>query len=289
MRPLYSAMALLAVAAAPLAVAAARDAPPAAAVQHQRVLPLEGGQNFRDLGGYRTRDGRQVRWGLLYRSGAMNGLTERDFTQLQARGIRTVCDFRSAAERAGAPVHWPAAVRPAIFAEDYAMERDFAGLMRPDLTGAQAAAAMTAAYARMPMRFAGQYRRMFAELVAGRAPLAFNCSAGKDRTGIAAALILTALGVPYATVTEDYLLSNRYFDPRRGASGTVADDRTAAFMKRLPPDALQALMGVDRRYLDAAFATMQAQPGGLDGYMRDQLGLDAAALRTLRSRYLTRA
>ncbi len=262
---------------------------PASATQHQRVLPLEGGQNFRDLGGYRTNDGRQVKWGLLYRSGAMNNLTDRDFAQLEARGIRTVCDFRATREREGAPVRWPGKTKPAIFAEDYSMDRDFAGLMRPNLTGAQAADAMTQAYAQMPLRFAGQYRRMFAEMVAGRVPLAFNCSAGKDRTGIAAALVLTALGVPQATVMEDYLLSNRYYDPRKGASGTAVDDQTAAFMKRLPPDALKALMGVDRRYLDAAFATMRAQRGGFDGYLRDQLGLDAAAIRTLRARYLTRA
>lgn len=285
MRHFLALTALLAVAVPPATLAVAHQTKPT--VQHQRVLPLEGGQNFRDLGGYRTADGRQVKWGLLYRSGAMNGLTDRDFAQLEARGIRTVCDFRSTRERTGAPVRWPGKAKPAIFAEDYSMDRDFAGLMRPDLTGEQAAEAMTAAYAQMPLRFASQYRRMFGELVAGRVPLAFNCSAGKDRTGIAAALILTTLGVPYATVTEDYLLSNRHYDPRRGASETAVDDQTAAFMKRLSPDALKVLIGVDKRYLDAAFTTMRAQPGGFAGYLRNQLGLDAAALKTLRRRYLT--
>lgn len=287
MRHLLALTALLALAVPPATLAVAHQAKPT--VQHQRVLPLEGGQNFRDLGGYRTADGRHVKWGLLYRSGAMNGLTDGDFAKLEARGIRTVCDFRSTRERTGAPVRWPDKTKPAVFADDYSMDRDFAGLMRPNLTGEQAADAMTAAYAQMPMRFASQYRRMFGELVAGRVPLAFNCSAGKDRTGIAAALILTTLGVPYPTVVEDYLLSNRHYDPRKGASGTAADDQTAAFMKRLPPDALKALMGVDQRYLDAAFATMRAQPGGFDGYLRNQLGLDAAALKALRTRYLTRA
>lgn len=286
MRHILALTALLAVAIPPATLAVAHQAKPF--VQHQRVLPLEGGQNFRDLGGYRTDDGRQVKWGLLYRSGAMNGLTDRDFAQLEARGIRTVCDFRSTSERVGAPVRWPGKVKPAVFAEDYSMDRDFAGLMRPNLTGAQAAEAMTAAYAKMPLRFASQYRLMFRELVAGRVPLAFNCSAGKDRTGIAAALILTTLGVPYGTVVEDYLLSNRYYDPRKGASGTAADDQTSAFIQHLPPDALKALVGVDKRYLDAAFATMRAQPGGFEGYLRVQLGLDAAALKTLRSRYLIR-
>ena len=286
MRHFLALTTLLAAAVPPATFAVAQSAGPS--VRHQRVLPLEGGQNFRDLGGYRTAQGRQVKWGLLYRSGAMNRLTERDFALLEARGIRTVCDFRSTRERAGAPVRWPGKGKPVVFADDYNMDRDFAGLMRPNLTGKQAADAMTAAYAQLPLRFAGQYRRMFAEMVAGRVPLAFNCSAGKDRTGIAAALVLTVLGVPRSTVIEDYLLSNRYYDPRKAASGTAADDQTAAFMKRLPPDAVKALMGVDRRYLDAAFATMRAQPGGFDGYLRDQLGLDTAAVRTLRARYLSR-
>lgn len=287
MRHFLALTALLAVTVPPATLAVAHQATPA--VQHQRVLPLEGGQNFRDLGGYRTRDGRQVKWGLLYRSGAMNNLTDRDFRELEARGIRTVCDFRSTRERNSAPVRWPGNAWPAIFADDYSMDRDFAGLMRPNLTVEQATEAMTASYTQMPLRFASQYRRMFGELVAGRVPLAFNCSAGKDRTGIAAALVLTVLGVPQATVMKDYLLSNRYYDPRKGASGTAADDQTAAFMRRLAPDALKALMGVDRRYLDAAFATMRAQPGGFDGYLRNQLGLDPAAIRTLRTRFLTRA
>ncbi|MFX8016077.1 tyrosine-protein phosphatase, partial [Acinetobacter baumannii] len=82
-------------------------------------------------------------------------------------------------------------------------------------TAANVKAMMTASYPRMLTQFNGQYRRMFGELLAGRVPLAFNCSAGKDRTGIAAALVLTALDVPHKTVVEDYLLTNRYFDPQK--------------------------------------------------------------------------
>jgi len=73
---------------------------------HQRVLPLQGGQNFRDLGGYRTRDGRTVRWGLLYRSGSMHNLTAADYAYLRKLGIRTVCDLRSRTERDREPANW---------------------------------------------------------------------------------------------------------------------------------------------------------------------------------------
>ncbi|WP_066775780.1 tyrosine-protein phosphatase [Sphingomonas sp. CCH5-D11] len=276
-------------AALPLSLTHAQVAQPRAAqaapVAQQRVLPLEGGQNFRDLGGYRASDGRTVKWGLLYRSGAMNNLTLKDYETLRARGIRSVCDFRDTRERAAAPVQWPAGAKPAVFADDYEMDSNFRALMKPGLTGEQAAALMAEGYRDIPLRFAGQYKRMFAQLAAGNAPLAFNCSAGKDRTGVAAALLLTALGVPYATVMEDYLLSNQYFKPDR----MKADPQAAEFAKRVSPDALKAMMGVDRRYLDAAFDALRSRPGGLEGYYRNELGVDDAMRKALRARYLERA
>ena len=97
-------LALLFALAPTLAIARQVPAPVAPQVPHERVLPLQGGQNFRDLGGYRTADGRTVKWGLLYRSGAMNALTPADFAALAKRGLVTVCDLRDTRERAKAPV-----------------------------------------------------------------------------------------------------------------------------------------------------------------------------------------
>jgi protein-tyrosine phosphatase len=278
-------LALILALAPVLATAQQTRTPVAPQVQHERVVPLQGGQNFRDLGGYRTMDGRTVKWGLLYRSGAMNALTPADFTTLAKRGLRTVCDLRDMRERAKAPVAWPEAHMPAVFADDYDMTGDLRAFADPRLDGPRARELMTQFYADIPVRFAGAYRRMFAELAAGRAPLAFNCSAGKDRTGVAAALLLTVLGVPRATVMQDYLLSNRYFDPARAAK---QDPNTAAWTRRLPDDVVSALMGVEPAYLDAAFAAIARQPGGMAAYERDQLRLDAAMVRRLRAMYLTR-
>ncbi|MEI6487045.1 MAG: tyrosine-protein phosphatase [Sphingomonadales bacterium] len=267
---------------------AAPVAPPVVAdVPHERVVALIGGNNFRDLGGYPAAGGRSIRWGLLYRSGAMAGLTPADFDTLARRGIRTVCDFRDRNERASAPVNWPAGKAPTVLADDYLNDmRAIAALFGPTPpTGAQAKAAMTQTYPGILKQFNGQYRRMFGELLAGRAPLAFNCSAGKDRTGVAAALLLTALGTPRAVVIEDYLLSNRYFDPAKLTGG---NDPQAQFWRRLPPDVLQAIMGVDRAYIDAVFAVMDAHPGGVDAYLKDELGLGPAERRTLVRLYTTR-
>lgn len=265
------------------AAAATRHA--VAPVQHSRVIPLQGGRNFRDLGGYRAADGRHVVWGKLFRSGSMHGLTPADYTALEARGIRTVCDFRDSKERAAEPVAWPTAAAPRVLADDYVL--DMAGLMPPGKplgwTAEQTSASMTASYPRMLTQFNSQYRRMFAELLAGHAPLAFNCSAGKDRTGIAAALLLTALGVPRATVIEDYLLTNQtlHLDGAMAAS-----QASGSFLAQLPPAIAHPFMIADRRYIEAALAVVDGHQGGAQGYLRDELGLSPADIAHLRRTYL---
>lgn len=273
---------ILAAAAGVSAPVAARS--PVAAAAHQRVLPLQGGQNFRDLGGYRTRGGRSVRWGALYRSGSMHFLTPADYTYLNRLGIRTVCDFRDTAERAAGPVQWPAGQAPTILADDYDQHvgdlgRTASGRVQ---TPAEARGAMIALYPGLLTRFNGQYRRMFGELLAGRTPLAFNCSAGKDRTGVAAALILTALDVPRQTVIDDYLLTNRYFDPHKIVRG---NDRNATSLQALPPAVLKPYMLADRSYIGAVFGVLDAHRGGANGYLHDELGLSAADLAKLRQLY----
>ncbi|MDQ1228632.1 tyrosine-protein phosphatase [Sphingomonas sp. SORGH_AS_0879] len=267
--------------AVPLGAGASASAP-VAAPAHQRVLPLQGGRNFRDLGGYRTLDGRTVKWGLLYRSGQMHDLTPADYAYLQKLGIRTVCDFRDTRERTGEPTNWPAGQKPKVLSDDYAL--DMSGMMLPGdpstWTHEQVVAAMTATYPKLLDQFRGQYRRMFAELLAGNAPLAFHCTAGKDRTGVAAALLLSALGVPRATVIEDYLLSNQHMAPPPA--------HPTGFWAKLSPEAARTFAGVDRRYIEAVFAVTDRHPGGTMGYLKDELGVDPARIAKLRGLYLTR-
>jgi protein-tyrosine phosphatase len=223
---------------------------------------------------------------MLFRSGAMNELTPADFAYLGRLGIRTVCDFRSTDERTAAPVRWPGNVSPKVFGDDYKM--DMAGMdfrEAANWTPEQARAAMAATYPRMLDSLNSQYRRMFAQLLAGNAPLAFNCSAGKDRTGVAAALILTALNVPRETVIDDYLLSSRYFNPTKAMTG---DSATLKVWQQVPPAVSQAFMGVDRSYIEAVFKVIDGHPGGAEGYLRDRLGLDRVALAKLQRLYTSR-
>lgn len=255
-------------------------------VQAERLLPLEGGVNFRDLGGYATVDGRQVRRGLLYRSGSMAGLTEKDHDYLRQLDIAVIADFRSTDERMREPTRWPEGEEPIRRLErDYDLEfGEVVAVLRGTPDPEAARAAFASFYRRLPREFADQYRAMFAEMVAGNTPLAFNCSAGKDRTGVAAALILTALGVPRETVTEDYLLSNRYYKPKAPADG-AAQDPAAQLFARLPPEVVAVFMGVDAQFLDAAFAGMTEEYGSVEGYLEQEIGLDAASRETLRQRY----
>jgi protein-tyrosine phosphatase len=263
--------------------ARSREATPVEA--HARLVPLQGGRNFRDLGGYRTSDGRHVKWNLLFRSGSMHGLTDADYDSLERRGIRVVCDFRDTRERASEPVHWPAANAPRLLSDDYVLDqRGFlpAGEMK-SWTETSARAAMTASYPKMLAQFHDQYRRMFAELLAGHAPLAFNCSAGKDRTGIAAALLLTALGVSRETVIDDYLLTNRYLDPAKLLANPSAARSPLA---QLPPGVTFAIMKADRRYIEAALAVLDEHHGGTAGWLSDEMGLSRANIMALRAAYL---
>ena len=262
-------------------------APVATPAPHLRVLPLQGGRNFRDLGGYGTADGHHVKWGLLFRSGSMHGLTLADYTYLEGLGIRVVCDLRSTAERTAEAVNWPADHAPTILSDDYSLMTSGAipkGDMR-QWNAEQARAAMMATYPAMLQSFAGQYRRMFAELLAGHAPLAFNCSAGKDRTGVAAALLLTALGVPRQTVIEDYLLTNTTLESAALIKGSGTGP---AKPMPFPPQVLAAILTADRSYIEAALGALDAHPGGVDGYLRDEMHLSHSDIRQLRRLYLER-
>lgn len=249
---------------------------------HERLVPLEGGQNFRDIGGYVGVGGKTVRWGMVYRSGSMHYLTAADFAALRARGIKAVVDFRSPGERNAEPVAWPADAAPRIFTAEQRIVANpmLAKLFAPGQSVEAMRQGMATLYREIPFQLAGQYRTLFAELRDGDVPLVFNCTAGKDRTGVAAALLLTLLGVDRETVIADYLLSNAHYKPKpmtfAGGNGRPA----------LSPEAISFLSGVDRSLIEAAFAGIEERPGGMDAYVRDQLGLSQADVATLRARYL---
>jgi protein-tyrosine phosphatase len=241
----------------------------------ERVLPLQGASNFRDLGGYRTADGRALRWRLLFRSEHLAGLTDQDRRTLSALGLRRALDFRGERERAAQAYTLPGVAQHALTIEPTVVQRlsDIAA-SGESLTVPRVTALMEDLYRGLVVNHAPRYAEFFDHLLHSEGPVVFHCTAGKDRTGWAAALLLLALGVPRATVVQDYLLTNAVFKHPPPAQPGMA------------PAALQVLWGVQAGFLDTALQTVQALPGGLDVYLRQHLKLDDTALQHLRQRYL---
>ncbi|MGC8475171.1 MAG: tyrosine-protein phosphatase [Acetobacteraceae bacterium] len=237
-------------------------------------IPLAGVSNFRDLGGWPTRAG-AVRAGQVFRAAALAGLTAEDAAVVRRLGVAVVCDLRGEAEAAAAP--FPAGLLPGVAYRPLPIEPSVGASLRDILatraaTGADARALMREAYVAYAADWAHRYRAIFELLVAPDAgSLLFHCSAGKDRTGFGAALILTALGVGWDAVMADYLATNRLW---RGDT-VSADD--------LPADAAEILLTVQPGLLEAAFGEIHRM-GGFEAYAAERLGLGAERLDRLRAR-----
>jgi protein-tyrosine phosphatase len=240
-----------------------------------RHLNLAGASNFRDLGGYPARNGRAVRWRQIFRSNHLGQLTEADIAVLRGLGLKSAFDFRGTEERAAAMCGVEE-----IVVHSLPVEPTVVATLRARLaTGAALSAAdaldvMRDSYRSYVRHNTPSYRALFAHLLEDRAPLVIHCTAGKDRTGFACALILHALGVPQDVIAEDYLLTNRFYrrDP------TASSD--------LPDDVRQALGSVEASFLAAAFDVIDAGYGGLENYLSDGLGLGARERARLEAAYL---
>lgn len=254
-----------------LSLAAANEQ---ALTDERRVLDLEGGRNFRDLGGYRTADGQQVKWRTVYRSGTPANLTEADFGKLDELGIRSFCDFRANEERDSEPNPYVTAnSKVEYWTRDYRMEASdmMSVLAGPDAGPEKSRAVMTDLYRTLPEEHAESYRAMFRQLAAGKTPLAFNCSAGKDRTGMAAALILTLLGVPRETVIADYALSDDIVDYRTELTESAQKNPAYRELTELPWETVEPLLASDPAYIEAALEALATKYGSVDAFIEREL------------------
>lgn len=259
----------------------------------ERILPLEQGSNFRDLGGYRTADGKRVKWGLIFRAGATPVLTDEDLAYVtKGLGVTSMVDLRSVEERQLAPTRL-AAAGVEVVATDYPADRIFkAPQSHPPGTKAPPRRSL---YRDMPTLLAPQYKALFQRLLAAKGGVEVNCSAGQDRTGVAAALILTALGVPRLTIYQDYLLSTaerqtRYELPPFEAKDYPGNKVAEMYEKaRAVPGALnpKPLFGEDGRlYLAEAFEEIETVWGSVDAYLERELGIGPAEKAQLQALYL---
>jgi protein-tyrosine phosphatase len=222
----------------------------------------------------------------------MTGLSERDMQYLEGFGFRQVVDLRSREELELYPNHWADQADIAYSHGDYSMARIVDSMV--DENGEPLP--MSALYGHMPTMLRPQLRAYFDALAEGEAPIVVNCSAGQDRTGIASALLLTALGVPRDVIVQDYLLSTRYRRPaiERGSvdlRAAAQENLFAQLMLRYSegdrPAAAQPLLtdeGVP--YLHYAFAQIEADYGSVEAFLEQEIGVDAQTREQLQALYL---
>jgi protein-tyrosine phosphatase len=234
---------------------------------------LQGASNFRDVGGYRNAEGRHVRRGQVFRSDHLAGLTDDDRVRLQSLGIAHSLDFRGAAECAATPYALAGVQRVALTNEPTVIARLQALVAQGVVpTTEETVDLMRETYRDFVNHNAATFGRFLKHLLEQPTPQVFHCTAGKDRTGFAAALLLSALGVDRPTIEHDYLLTNQLYK------------RDARMEGQGHPHVMKVLWQVQPEFLHAAFEAVDAQHGGMRDYLHGAIGLspqEMAALQRL--------
>ncbi|ARS26247.1 tyrosine-protein phosphatase [Sphingomonas sp. KC8] len=255
----------------------------------ERVLPLQQASNFRDLGGYRTVDGKHVRWGMIYRSGAPAMLSPADLAFVDGLNIRTTIDLRSNEERRLTPSLFASANDRRTISHDYSMLA-----LLPESTRGTMGLPERGGYGSVATTLAPLFKDVFQSLETADGAVHFHCSAGQDRAGMTAALILAALGVPRDVILKDYHLSTsarrpKYEMPPIDLAKHLNDPIAAFFAaaQKSGKDAPQPLFGKDGvSILGATFDMIDAQWGSVEGYLRAVVGLTDSDFARLRTTYL---
>jgi protein-tyrosine phosphatase len=247
----------------------------------KRHVILQGAANFRYLGGYETKDGHHVKWNEIYRSADISKLTNADLAVLKDRKITYDVDLRGRQESAQAPDK----LNPGT---DYILcpagSNNVGSMMKSMATikGKGGDSLIMAFYSRIDS-LADRYKPFFNKLLdlPANQGLVFHCTAGKDRTGIAAALLLYSLGVPYDTIIADYEATNYY----RNAENVKAMAQMGKYM-HVDKDVAKSMMAAKKEYLDATFTEITKQYGSVDNYLKTQIGLDDQKIALLKKKFL---
>jgi protein-tyrosine phosphatase len=236
--------------------------------------------NLRELGGIAGEGGRPVRPGALYRSAALGELTAGERASLAALGVRAIVDLRYNSERAAHPTPWEDLGCASYWALDYEPQRsgDLSSLLDDSaLTRETANALMVGVYRDLPFRHVEALQQLFRTAAGGGGPILFHCTSGKDRTGMSAALLLSALGAGREAILEDYLASLNFDILASPAFRALAPERQAA---------LAPIYGVHADYLAAMFEAIEAREGSVDAFLGGPIGLHDSEIDGLRERLL---
>ncbi|MCL2481325.1 MAG: tyrosine-protein phosphatase [Spirochaetaceae bacterium] len=234
--------------------------------QHQqRVINLQGAYNFRDMGGYATQEGKKTKWGIIYRADELCRLSEEDLEILKDLNIKTIIDFRALEEAVKSPDQKPVTLiknfnLPIVFGSMDSLMKSI------ELTGEKLMMQINSSAIEEAQE---QYTEFF-KIISdpSNLPLIFHCAGGKDRTGIAAALFLSLLGVDRETIYKDYLLS-----------AELIQKKYLGLMEKNPK--LAPGFTVKKDYLKAAFDTMENKYSGVESYLLNQLGVDFQLVKSI--------
>lgn len=258
--------------------------------QNDRFLHTEGIHNLRDYGGYAAADGARVKTGLLFRSGQHVEASDADLALFQDLDVRTIVDLRGASERGRNPCRRHPDFSAKVLAFDGETTNSpphEGGLDKVDMTAEKARKRMVAVYTRMPVNPAmiEMFSRYFEALDTRDGGSLVHCFAGKDRTGIAAALLLHVLGVHWDDVVSEFLLTNdaptQHILERQSLPGMRAHYAV------IEPGAIRNLMGVLPEYIETYWAEITRDHGSVDLYLAQTLGVDEQRKARLRDRLLT--
>lgn len=237
--------------------------------------------NLRDFGGIATDERGVVRRGVLFRSAALSLLPPAQIEAIRNLKIRSIVDLRFDGERALHPTPWEDIGCKSYVCREFdpTSAGDLSALLGDEtLTASSSHSMMMRVYKTLPFEHADILRRLFHLIAAKEGPYLIHCTAGKDRTGMAASLILSALGVPYETILTDYLATVE-FDILASPAFRRDEPFSAARLEALRP-----IFSVSRDYLDAMFGAIAARDGSVHGFLQKTLGLEDATLQMLRSR-----
>jgi protein-tyrosine phosphatase len=254
-----------------------------------RKLYFDSMHNFRDLGGYQARDGLSLKWGLIYRADKLAGLSEEDQRFLERLNIRRVVDFRSDEERYDAPHTFLAGSSISVDilpvpVEAAEIEKVTARLQEENVNSEDIARFLIEANREMIERFTAEYKQwLHSLLIDGNLPQVFHCTAGKDRTGLAAALLMRILGVSPETIMVDYMATNTYTAER---VNNLVQYIHQATMHQVNEDVIRTLFRVQERYLNEAFNTIDEHYGSFSNYLTVALEIDETCISRLREIFL---
>lgn len=262
-----------------------RDRKGRTTVVGERLLPLEQGSNFRDIGGYLTRDGRTVRWGKVFRSGAMPLLSDADYALIGQLGLDSVVDLRSLEERSLAADEVDDRMGALFISNDYKMKVIFVAMQEKNGENV---------YQGMETLLVPQYRSLYRRILAGDGAVLYHCSAGQDRTGIATALLYDMLGVDRETILNDYHLSTEWRRPQWEMPDLdPADHPNNPMIQHYAARAKQGLRKVEplfsksgQSHLAQFFTYIDERYGGSEAYMKKALGLTDDEIGKLRATML---